>query len=216
MKTVAIILSVFFLLLCAQGRAETSNGNDFALAYSEAKDPAKKSGQVRDALGRPHLFRYLQIQKMQETSEQGRPGIQITASEPSSLMQVQFTVTLHVSIALLKQAPASKAGDAIAVTGKVASVDPAQNLILLENPIVRHKDRLAPKIGKEMLAEVNPQAVVYSYTEGPRPVIVEARDRDLLEFRAKVLAESGPKGWCEFLEKEIALRKEKRAKEEAH
>ena len=64
-----------------------------------------------------------------------------------------------------------------------------------------------------MLAEENPAAVVYSYTEGPRPVLLEFRDRDLLQFRDKVLAEGGPKGWCEFLETEIAKRKAERAKE---
>ena len=213
MKTAACFLMFFALYLCVPGRAETSNGNDFALAYSEAKDPAKKLQKLQDAQGRPHFFRYLRILQMQETSEEGRPGIQITAAEPSSSMQVRFTVTLPVSLSLLRQAPVSKVGDAIAVTGKLVSIDPAQNLILLETPLVRHKDRLIPKIGNELLSEVNPTAVVYSYTEGPRPVLLEARDRDLLQFRDKILAEGGPKGWCEFLEKEIARRKAQRAKE---
>ena len=76
---------------------------------------------------------------------------------------------------------------------------------------MRHKDRLSPKVGKELLGEVNPGATFYSYTEGPRPVKLEFRDRDLLANRDKVLAEGGPKAWAEYLEKEIAKRKQQRA-----
>ena len=86
-----------------------------------------------------------------------------------------------------------------------------KNAIQLNEPIVRHKDRLSPKIGKELLSEVDPGATFYSYTEGPRPVNLEARDRDLLQHRDRILGAAGPKGWTEFLEAEIAKRKQQRA-----
>ena len=207
----ALLLATLWLGLSPGALAATSNGNDFALAFTEAKTPAAKKAALDDAQGRPHLFRYLQIMEMQPVTEEGRPGVRITAFEPSSYMDVKFTIVMPVSLALLREEPASKVGDAIAVTGRLVGIEPAKNVILLESTIMRHKDRLSPAMGKELLAEVNPGATFYSYTEGPRPVKLEFRDRDLLADRDRVLAEGGPKGWMEYLEKEIAKRKAQRA-----
>jgi len=204
----ALIFAALLLRLVAGAPAATSNGNEFALAIVEAKTPAARKAVVDDAQGRPHFFRYLQIMEL-ESAKEG--GVRITAFEPSSYLDVKFTITLPVSLSLLQSDPVSKVGDAIAVTGKVVGIEPGKNSILLESPIVRHKDRLSPKVGKELLGEVNPGATFYSYTEGPRPVKLEFRDRDLLANRDKVLAEGGPKGWMEYLEKEIAKRKQQRA-----
>lgn len=209
MKTfLSAALALAFVL---HAQADTSNGNDLALALVEAKKPQAKKALLDDAQGRPHFFRYLQIMEMQEVTEGGRTGVRISAFEPASYLNVKFTVTMPVSLSLLREEPVSKVGNAIAVTGKVAGLDPATNAILLENTIVRHKDRLTPKAGKELLSEVNPGATFYSYTEGPRPIHLEARDRDLLQQRDSVLAAGGPKAWCEFLETEIAKRKQQRA-----
>jgi hypothetical protein len=209
MKHLLVLIAILGLAL--HGEAATMNGNDFALYLSEAKTPAAKNKLIEAAKEQPHIFRYLKIVEMQDVTENGRAVIRITTVEPSSNLQVKFTVSLPASLALLREEPVSKVGDAIAVSGKVSSAEPAQDVILLDNAIVRQKDRLAPKVGKEMLAETNPTAVVYSYTEGPRPVLVEARDRDLLASRDKIMAEGGPKAWFEFLEKELAKRKAQRA-----
>ena len=206
-----LLLLIAILGVALHGQAATMNGNDFALYLSEAKTAAAKSKLIEEAKEQPHYFRYLKIVEMQEVTENGRAALRITTVEPSSYMQVKFTVSLPVSLALLREEPASKVGDAIAVSGKVISAEPAQDVIILDNAIVRQKDRLTPKAGRELLAETNPTAVVYSYTEGPRPVLVEARDRDLLASRDKIMAEGGPKGWFEFLEREIAKRKAQRA-----
>lgn len=199
------------LAMVAPAHAATSNGNEFALAVSEAKTPVQKKTVIEDATGRPHFFRYLQIMDMQSVTEDGRQGFKITAFEPSSYLDVAFTVSMPVSLGLLRAEPASKVGDAIAVTGKVVGVDPVKNTILLGETIVRHKDRLSPKVGAELLSEVNPGATFYSYTEGPRPIKLEARDRDLLQHRDRVLGSGGPKAWAEFLETEITKRKQQRA-----
>jgi hypothetical protein len=191
--------------------AATSNGNEFALALIEAKSGAARTALAAGAAGRPHFFRYLQIIELQQITEEGRELWRIAAFEPSSYMDVLFTVSMPVSLSVLKTEPITKVGDAIAVTGKVVGVDPTKNAILLGEPIVRHKDRLSPKIGTELLGEVNPGATFYSYTEGPRPIKVEARDRDLLQHRDRVLGVGGPKAWVEFLETEIARRKQQRA-----
>jgi hypothetical protein len=148
---------------------------------------------------------------LQQVTEAGREAWKIAAFEPSSYMDVLFTVSMPVSLSLLKADPVTKPGDAIAVTGKVLGLESGKNAILLGEPIVRHKDRLSPKIGKELLGDVNPGATFYSYTEGPRPIKVEARDRDLLQHRDRVLGAGGPTAWVEFLETEIARRKQQRA-----
>jgi len=212
MTRFALLPATLWLSLAAASHGRTSNGNDFTLALAEAKTPEAKQALLNDAQGRPHFFRYLQIIEMESITEGGRPAVKITSFEPASYMDVKFTITMPVSLSLLQADPVSKIGDAIAVTGRVAGIEPGRNALLLESTIVRHKDRLSPAIGKELLAEVNPGATFYSYTEGPRPVNLEARDRDLLAHRDKVLAEGGPKGWAAFLEKEIAKRKEQRAR----
>ena len=151
--------------------------------------------------------------EMQPVTEDGHDGVRITAFEPGSYYDVKFTVTMPVSLSILQEDPVSKVGDAIAVTGAWSGIEPGKNVILLESPIVRNKDRLSPKIGNELLGEIKPGATFYSYTEGPRPVNLEYRDRDLLVNRDKILAAGGPKAWAEFLEKEIAKRKQQRAAE---
>jgi len=210
LSRIPLYIALLFSCFALSARAEVASGNDFALNYTESRTPIQKKSMVDGAQGHPHYFRYLKIIEMQEVDRDGITGVQITAVEPSSEMHVKFTVTKPNSLSLLRETPESKVGDAIAVLGNLASVDAGTNSILLNSPIVREKDRLSPKVGKELLDEINPRAVVYSYTEGPRPVMVEARDQDILKYRKEILAKGGPKAWCEFLEKEIAKRRQQR------
>ena len=205
--------SVLAIGLTISAQARTSNGNDFALSYHEATTPDKKSAILKEAEGRPHFFRYLKIVEMTEGDEGGKHFVDLKSIEPASSMNVQFRVTAYESLAKLKDSPETKVGDAIAVTGKVNSVDTEKNTIVLDSSIVRHKDVLSRKPGKELLSEVDPTALVYSYTEGPRPIMLQAQDKDLLESRDKILEQGGPKAWFEFLEAEIAKRKAQRAAE---
>jgi hypothetical protein len=209
----ALLSTALSLALALHGFAATSNGNDFALAFAEAKTPAAKKAVFDEAQGQPHYFRYLQIMEMKPVTEDGRDGVLITAFEPGSYFDVKFTVTMPVSLGILHEEPMTKIGDAIAVTGRVVGIEPGKNIILLESTIVRNKDRLSPKMGQELLGEIKPGSTFYSYTEGPRPVNLEYRDRDLLVNRDKILAAGGPKAWAEFLEKEIAKRQQQRAAE---
>lgn len=196
------------LLLAGTGRAETSNGNDFALYLSEAKTPADRQALVEDALKRPHFFRYLQILTMEEA---GSRSIAITAFEPASLMDVRFTVVKPNSLQVLRADPPSKVGDAIALTGVIGGV--ASNTIVLSQVIVRHKDILSPTRGKELLCDVDPNATFYSFTGGKRPVSLTMKDRDLLQHRDAVIAKDGREGWALFLERELAKREQARAAE---
>jgi hypothetical protein len=211
MRRSAFLFATLWLALVMCARAATSNGNEFALAFMEAKTPVAKKAVFDKAAGQPHFFRYLQIMEMQPVTEEGRSGMRIVAFEPGSYMDVKFTLSMPVSLSMLQADPISKVGDAIAVTGKVAGIEAGKNVILLEETIMRNKDRLSPAMGKELLGEVKPDATFYSYTEGPRPIKLEYRDRDLLANRDKIMAEGGPKAWAEYLEKEIAKRKQERA-----
>ena len=204
------LCSLLFLSLILPAAAKTSNGNDFALYYSEARDDRERAELIDEARGRPHFFRYLQIMEMKSSDEGGRSGVTIIAFEPASRMDIHFTVSKSVSLTVLASDPKSKRGDAIAVTGKVLKADPGKNMIQLGDSIVRHKDRLSPKMGKELLCEVDPGAVFYNYTAGRRPVTLTYQDRDLIRHKERVIKEKGADGWVEFLEQEVAKRKKAR------
>ena len=209
-RRLSTILTLALFGISVPAWAKTLNGNNFALYYSEAKDDRDRELLMEEARGNPHFFRYLQIMEMEEAEEDGRPVVRIVGFEPASLMDVKFTVMKSVSLAVLKEDPVSKVGDALAVTGVVLSVSDEDNEIVLGPNIVRHKDRLSPAMGKELLGEVKPGAIFYSYTAGPRPVNLSYRDRDLLQFKDEIIEEKGPAGWVEFLEKELAKRKKER------
>jgi len=214
-KTLRTILAaaLVFAALSPPTPAKTSNGNDFALYYTECKTDAERKELLDDARKRPHYFRYLQIMYMKETPVERGTHIAITAFEPASYMDVQFVVKKRFSIGKLKEEPETKQGDAIAVTGVVRDVK--DNTISLDPVVVRHKDRLHPKRGKELLCEVDPSATFYSYTGGKRAVSLTYKDRDLLQYKDKVLSQKGNVGWQEFLEQELAKREKARAAERA-
>ncbi len=211
MPAIRLLIPLLLAAGLASVAARTSNGNDFALYFSEAKEDAGRKAVLDEARGRPHFFRYLQIMETETLETGGRTVVTITAFEPSSLMDVRFTVSQAVSLALLGKPPVSEKGSAIAVTGIVQDANAKGNFIQLGDTIVRHKDRLSPAMGKELLCEVNPDAVFYNYTAGSRPVTLTYQDRDLIRHKDRVVAESGPDGWVAFLEKEVARRKQERA-----
>ena len=201
-----IFITAGSMALAVSANAATSNGNDFALYLSEARSASEKASLFDDAEGRPHFFRYL---KITEIEDNGSGPIHIVAVEPASLLKIDFTVESSNSLKLLRDEPVSQVGDAVAVTGKVESIGADGNTIVLRSTIVRHKDRTEHKGGKELLAEVDPDAVVYSFTEGPRPISVRARDREILEQKDRIKKEAGDRFnevWFEFLEKELATR----------
>lgn len=211
MNRLNVAVFVFMAGLAASAMAKTSNGNDFALWLSEAVDAKNVKEQkalIEDAKGRPHTFRYLRITAMEEGETNGAPYVKLVTEEPGSYMKVAFTVTKAISLQKLRAAPVSTIGDAIAVTGRVVSADPAKARIELDPVIVQHKDRLSPKIGKELLYELDPNAICYSFTAVKPGVQLPYKHRDLLASKDEILGQQGKQAWADFLRRELDKRKQ--------
>ena len=214
MKTLSFITVVSVLLsLCSARGAAVPNGNEYALELVETKAPSMLKEVVAAGKGKKHFFRYLEVLDIKPGKNRGAPVIGLKTREPSSDMIVKFLVQKSISLSVLQQSPATEVGDAVAVTGVIERIDPKKKEIILNPVIVRYKDRLAPKVGKEMLSEIDSSAVIYSFTAGKKPVNVSVRDKDLLVNEKKMIKEMGNDAWAEYLLKEIAKRnKAERAK----
>ncbi|MCX6997770.1 MAG: hypothetical protein NTV49_11955 [Kiritimatiellaeota bacterium] len=192
----------------SKGRTGALLGRALALAACCAWAGRSADGKTANGneLALQHFFRYLRILSLQEGESNGYPHVSLSLCEPSSQMTVKCKVMKSLSLAKLKEDPPVKVGEAVALTGVVAGVNPAEKAITLNPVIVRHRDRLAPKPGKELLYEVDSSAVVYSFTGGKNPVNVTKRDEDLLQQEGAILASQGKDGWARFLLQEIAKR----------
>lgn len=195
--------------------ARSVNGNDFALFMTEASTPAERQALIESAGRRPHYFRYLQIMEMASVREGNREGLRIVALEPASGLDVLFTVLQPVSLAVLHQDPKSVPGRALAVSGVIREADVDAGILRLDPVVVRHKDRLAPVAGKEMLYEFDANGVFYSFTGGGREVRVGYRDRDLLRQRGRIMESGGDRAWADFLARELQQRATARKPESA-
>ncbi len=207
--------SVAALLLLAAGVAAAAvrSGNEYALSLVEPKAPAVRQSNAEEGRGKQFFFRYLEVLEIEKGQADGYPQMTLKTREPSSGVTVRFVVRKSVSLSVLQQTPVTSVGDAVAVTGVISAADPATREIVLNPVIVRHKDRLAPKVGKEMLAEVDSSAVVYSFTGGGVAVNVSKRDEDLIANEKEMIAKLGKEGWARHLLAEIAKRdKAERAK----
>lgn len=202
-RLIAIVAVGLLVSMPAWGRPQ--NGNDFSLDLALAKTPAATKRVIDEALGKQHFFRYLHITGLEEGETNGYPYVDLVTYEPSSKWRVVFKVQKSLSLAVLKQDPASKVGDDLAVTGTVKSVNPAAREIVLNPVIVRYKDRNGPK-SSELYHERDTSGVIYSFTGGKEAVNVSLRDKDLLQYEQKMLTERGKDGWAQFLITEIAKR----------
>jgi hypothetical protein len=182
------------------------SGNEFALSLVEAKSPSAKKALIDEGRGKQHFFRYLKILEMEQGEVGGAPFIMLTTREPSSGYTVKFKVGKSMSLATLQESPASRVGDAVAVTGAIQAADPTKREMVLNPVIVRYKDLLAPTVGKEMHYERDASGIVYSFTGGKEPVNVSRRDEDLVRNEEEMLAKLGKDGWARYLLDEIAKR----------
>jgi len=206
-------VAALVLLTAGVAAAAVRSGNEYALSLVEPKAPAVRKSNADEGRGKQFFFRYLEVLEVEKGQTGGAPHMTLKTREPSSGVIVRFVVRKSVSLSVLQQAPATVVGDAVAVTGVVSAADPTAREIVLNPVIVRYKDRLAPKVGKEMLSEVDSSAVVYSFTGGGVAVNVSKRDEDLIANEKEMIAKLGKEGWARYLLTEIAKRdKAERAK----
>lgn len=191
-------------------QVDFTNGNELALLLSETTTAKERTDLIRRARGQVLYFRYLQTTLLEEGVGPRGEYIRLETTEPSSYLTVRFVVKKRVSLALLREDPPVEIGDAVAIRGRIKDIDPDGRWIEVDPVVVRHRDRPTPTRRMELLSDLDPNANVYTYTGGSRPVHVTHRDRDLLEHKQEILEKGGPEAWIEFLENAIAERNRKR------
>jgi hypothetical protein len=156
----------------AMGSGPQENGNKLASEYSTAS--AGKQQEIgKEAAGKVYFFRYLRIVGIEKGEHDGQRHVKMQTVEPSSDMRVVFTVEKEASFEIVRQL---KENDAVAVSGRVKSIGVETNAIVLAPVILRYKDRLEPKTGKELLPEVDPSARIGTDTSSGREVIKVKKD----------------------------------------
>lgn len=132
------------------------NGNEVALAFATNAATGKQAIQ-KQATGVIHTFRFLKVTAIErDQPEAGQ--ITLATVEPSSDLKV--TVVLAQPVSVEKVAALQlKEGDAVAVQGRIKSLGvEAPDTMRVEPAVLRHKDRAAPKLTKELLNEVDSSA----------------------------------------------------------
>lgn len=147
--------SVIGLGLAPTGRAESvRNGNETALAWSTNNAAGKQIVQ-KQAMDIFHTFRYLRVTAVKK--DQPTTGaVTLMTIEPSSDMKVALVITKQLSLEL---AATLTTNDSVSAYGRIKSIGlVASDLIVVEPALLKHKDRAAPKLSKELLHEIDPTA----------------------------------------------------------
>ena len=159
MKTMIAICACYIaglgLGLAPAGIAEpVRNGNELALAWSTSKGAEKQAVQ-KQATGIFHTFRYLRVQAVKK-DQPATGAVTVITIEPSSDMQVALVITKQLS---LKLANGLTTNDCVSAYGRIKTIGgKTPNLMVVDPALLKHKDRAAPKLTKELLHEVDPTA----------------------------------------------------------
>jgi len=168
LSIVTLVTLLITILVPASLAGPVKNGNTMALDFVTAGETLRKELQ-EETEGRIFFFRYLLITNIETRVTNSLTRIDMNTVEPSSEMRVDFTVRKRVS---LEKAKTLEKGNAVAVTGRVKSISAQKNQIVLDPVIVRYKDRLSPKAGRELLYEVDPNARRGTDTTSGKEVII--------------------------------------------
>lgn len=131
-----------------------NSGNELASRFQRAKTEAKRNELQKESVDHLFFFRYLKVVKKDPV--EGTRYFSFETVEPSSDAVVTFVVKKKESLKLVENI---QPGEGMAVTGCVRTIgssDPVK--ITLDPVVVRYKDHLAPKPGRELLGEVDPSA----------------------------------------------------------
>ena len=155
--SVGLTPAITALLVCGNAlAASTENGNELArrLMYGQ-KNIERDSDTEKNAVGNLYFFRYMKVVEKKAITNTTPTTYFFQVQEPSVGMYVEFVVTKQES---LKIAEATQIGEALAFVGRIKTISKLFNKIEISSVIVRYKDRLAPKKGKELLSDVDPNA----------------------------------------------------------
>jgi hypothetical protein len=166
-KTSVVAWLGVFATTGAMGSGPQDNGNKLALEYSTAS-AARQQEIGKEVAGKVYFFRYLRITGIEKGEHDGQRYVKMRTVEPSSDMRVVFTVEKAASLEVVEPL---KENDAVAVSGRIKSIGVETNGIVLAPVVVRYKDRLQPKTGKELLPEVDPSARIGTDTSSGSEVI---------------------------------------------
>ena len=155
MKNMFAVCAVFVIGFALGGIAEpVRNGNELALAWSTTHAAGKQAVQ-KQATGIFHTFRYLRVTAVKK-DQPAAGAVTVMTLEPSSDMKVALVITKALSLEL---AATLTTNDSVSAYGRIKTIggeDP--NLMVVDPALLKHKDRAAPKLTKELLNEVDPTA----------------------------------------------------------
>ena len=150
-----LALALATLLLDGLALAGTvESGNELArrLMYSQK---GQEKEMEKDAVGNLFFFRYLKISEKKAITNTIPTTYKFKTQEPGSGMYVEFVITKKES---LKIAEGIQEGEAMAVTGRIKTISKANNSIAFESVRIEHKDVTKPKVGKELLSDIDSKA----------------------------------------------------------
>ena len=115
---------------------------------------------------------------------------------------------MPVSLSILHDDPESKVGDAIAVTGKTERASSREEYHFARETIVRNKDRLSPIWARNCSPTSIPARPFTATPKGRGRSIWSLATAICWRIATRSWRQGGPKAWVEFLEREIAKRKQ--------
>ena len=150
-----IIFALVFYGCPAPGRAEpVRNGNEMALSYA-TNSASGKIAFGKSVVGMFYTFRYLKVTGI-ELDAPRKGAATLIATEPSSSLTIKMIITAPLSV---EKAMNLQTGECVAVKGRVKNIETeGKSLLVLEPAVINNKDREAPKLSKELLREVDPNA----------------------------------------------------------
>lgn len=153
-RFIIILIFVSFSRLSPAYAEKVRNGNELALSYA-TNNAAGKIALIKSVAGAFHTFRYLKVTAIQ-TNAPRAGAVTLTAVEPSSDIMVRIIVNTPLSLEIVKSL---QTGECVACKGRINSSGTAPtNLLVIDPAVINHKDRKAPKFGKELLREVDKNA----------------------------------------------------------
>ena len=109
----------------------------------------------KQAAGIFHTFRYLRVIAVKK-DQPAAGAVTVITIEPSSDMKVALVLTKALSLDL---AATLTTNDSVSAYGRIKTIGgEAPGLMVVDPALLKHKDRAAPKLTKELLHEVDPTA----------------------------------------------------------